>query len=130
MLDGFGVSHVSRDSKDVALADVTNIEVRLDGAFCWFVAAEDLAEFERNLIRERTQAGLAAARARGRKGGRPKSLDTKKRKMAVKLYREGNHGKSLRRRDGRGLCTSVRVTAWFLERTNLLRPDRPQQFRP
>ena len=31
-----------------------------------------LAEFERNLIRERTQAGLAAARARGRKGGRPK----------------------------------------------------------
>ena len=38
-----------------------------------------LAEFERNLIRERTQAGLAAARARGRKGGRPKSLDKKKR---------------------------------------------------
>jgi DNA invertase Pin-like site-specific DNA recombinase len=30
-----------------------------------------LAEFERNLIRERTQAGLQAARARGRKGGRP-----------------------------------------------------------
>ena len=29
-----------------------------------------LAEFERNLIRERTNAGLAAARARGRKGGR------------------------------------------------------------
>lgn len=34
-----------------------------------------LAEFERNLIRERTNAGLAAARARGRKGGRPKGLD-------------------------------------------------------
>jgi hypothetical protein len=30
-----------------------------------------LAEFERNLIRERTVAGLKAARARGRKGGRP-----------------------------------------------------------
>ncbi len=30
-----------------------------------------LAEFERDLIRERTQAGLAAARARGRRGGRP-----------------------------------------------------------
>ncbi len=30
-----------------------------------------LAEFERNLIQERTTAGLAAARARGRKGGRP-----------------------------------------------------------
>jgi DNA invertase Pin-like site-specific DNA recombinase len=33
-----------------------------------------LAEFERNLIRERTQAGLIAARARGRLGGRPKAL--------------------------------------------------------
>ena len=31
-----------------------------------------LAEFERSLIRERTRAGLAAARARGRKGGRPR----------------------------------------------------------
>jgi len=47
-----------------------------------------LAEFERNLIQERTRAGLIAARARGRKGGRPKSLDEKKRKLAVRLYRE------------------------------------------
>ena len=37
-----------------------------------------LAEFERDIIRERTQAGLNAARARGRKGGRPKSLTGKK----------------------------------------------------
>lgn len=50
-----------------------------------------LAEFERNLIRERTQAGLTAARARGRKGGRPKRLDDKKRKLAIRLYREGKH---------------------------------------
>jgi DNA invertase Pin-like site-specific DNA recombinase len=34
-----------------------------------------LAEFERGLIRERTQAGLAAARARGRAGGRKPKLD-------------------------------------------------------
>jgi len=47
-----------------------------------------LAEFERNLIRERTQAGLAAARARGRLGGRPKSLDQDKRQLAVQLYQE------------------------------------------
>ena len=46
-----------------------------------------LAEFERNLIRERTQAGLAAARARGRQGGRPKALDSDKRQVAVELYR-------------------------------------------
>ena len=36
-----------------------------------------LAEFERNLIRERTLAGLKAARARGRNGGRPRKLKTK-----------------------------------------------------
>src|SRR2546421_5115845 len=35
-----------------------------------------LAEFERDLIRERTNAGLAAARARGRVGGRPRKLQT------------------------------------------------------
>ena len=50
-----------------------------------------LAEFERNLIRERTQAGLIAARARGRKGGRPKALNLDKQALAVKLYDEKNH---------------------------------------
>jgi len=47
-----------------------------------------LAEFERGLIRERTKAGLAAARARGKKGGRPKALDKKQRKLVVRLYNE------------------------------------------
>jgi DNA invertase Pin-like site-specific DNA recombinase len=47
-----------------------------------------LAEFERDLIRERTNAGLAAARARGRKGGRPKGVDEKKRKAALALKRD------------------------------------------
>ena len=47
-----------------------------------------LAEFERNLVRERTQAGLAAARARGRLGGRRKSLNVEDRKIAVDLYNE------------------------------------------
>jgi DNA invertase Pin-like site-specific DNA recombinase len=50
-----------------------------------------LAEFERNPIRERTQAGLKAARARGRLGGRPKALEPAKRKLVVKLYVEGQH---------------------------------------
>ena len=36
-----------------------------------------LAEFERSVIKERTTAGLAAARARGRKGGRPRALSEK-----------------------------------------------------
>ena len=50
-----------------------------------------LAEFERNLIRERTKAGLEAARARGRMGGRPKSLDENKVQLAYKLYNEKQH---------------------------------------
>lgn len=49
-----------------------------------------LAEFERDLIRERTNAGLAAARARGRTGGRPKALaDPKQLALARRLYQDG-----------------------------------------
>jgi DNA invertase Pin-like site-specific DNA recombinase len=42
-----------------------------------------LAEFERDLIIERTRAGLAAARARGRKGGRPRKMDAATLRMAM-----------------------------------------------
>jgi DNA invertase Pin-like site-specific DNA recombinase len=44
------------------------------------------AELERNLIRERTRAGLASARQRGRRGGRPKAIDAETFAMAVQLY--------------------------------------------
>ena len=50
-----------------------------------------LAEFERNLIRERTQAGLAAARARGRQGGRPEKLSKQQQQMALDLYHRKAH---------------------------------------
>lgn len=51
-----------------------------------------IAEFEREIIRERTNAGLASARARGRKGGRPRGLspDAKiKAAAATTLYKQG-----------------------------------------
>lgn len=48
-----------------------------------------IAEFERSLIQERTMAGLKAARARGRKGGRPKLMDQKKAGIASALYADG-----------------------------------------
>lgn len=51
-----------------------------------------LAEFERDLLRERTQAGLVAARARGRRGGRPKGLSKQAEATAIaaeSLYRDG-----------------------------------------
>lgn len=44
------------------------------------------AEFERNLIQERTMTGLSAARARGRMGGRPKQLSADKQQLAIQLY--------------------------------------------
>lgn len=47
-----------------------------------------IAEFERDLIRERTQAGLQAARARGRNGGRPPKLDAKAIRDVQAMYRE------------------------------------------
>ena len=52
-----------------------------------------LAEFERELIRERTQAGLTSARARGRKGGRPKGMTQaaiEKATIAEALYKNGS----------------------------------------
>jgi DNA invertase Pin-like site-specific DNA recombinase len=51
-----------------------------------------LAEFERDLIRERTNAGLAAARARGRVGGRPRKLKTNgKVALAQRMFAEQSH---------------------------------------
>jgi len=47
-----------------------------------------VAEFERDVIRERTMAGLEAARARGRKGGRKRIMDRKKIALASKLMRD------------------------------------------
>ncbi len=63
-----------------------NIDTTTSGGKLIFHIFWALAEFERDIIRERTQAGLAAARARGRKGGRPKSLTGKKVTMAQALY--------------------------------------------
>ena len=48
-----------------------------------------MAEYERNLTRERTMAGLASARARGRKGGRPKQLDEGQVRVAIALANAG-----------------------------------------
>lgn len=47
-----------------------------------------LAEFERSIIRERTSAGLAAARARGKVGGRPRALDDTDLSVAKTLLKE------------------------------------------
>lgn len=50
-----------------------------------------LAEFESSLIRERTVAGLTAAKKRGKIGGRPNILDEKKKNILIKLYEKKNY---------------------------------------
>ncbi|BBL36015.1 DNA-invertase hin (plasmid) [Nitrosomonas stercoris] len=68
-----------------------NIDTTSSGGRLVFHLFGALAEFERSLIRERTQAGLLAARARGRMGGRPKRLDPTKRALALRLHHERSH---------------------------------------
>ena len=62
-----------------------NIETSTNNGRLVFNIFASLAEFERNLIRERTMAGLSAARARGSKGGRPVA-DKSKVNAALQLY--------------------------------------------
>jgi DNA invertase Pin-like site-specific DNA recombinase len=71
-----------------------NIDTTTSGGKLVFHIFGALAEFERDIIRERTQAELQAARARGRKGGRPKAkaLNTaKKIILAQSLYNDKNN---------------------------------------
>ena len=63
-----------------------NADFRLVDSLMIFLLFDALAEFERDIIRERAQAGLTAARARGRKGDRPKTLTGRKAAIAQELY--------------------------------------------
>src|SRR5262249_10777231 len=67
-----------------------NMDTTTSGGKLIFHIFGALAEFEREVIKERTNAGLQAARARGRLGGRPRieALDPKKVALAQKLYAE------------------------------------------
>src|ERR687895_568575 len=74
-------------SRNIGFKSLTeNIDTTTSGGKLIFHIFGALVEFERNLIRERTQAGLTAARARGRKGGRPKVLTAKQLGIALDLY--------------------------------------------
>jgi DNA invertase Pin-like site-specific DNA recombinase len=81
-LDGRGVGFVSLTE---------SIDTTTPGGRLIFHIFGALAEFERDLIRERTMAGLAAARARGRKGGRPTVWTPEKLRIARQMYESRQH---------------------------------------
>lgn len=68
-----------------------NIDTTSPGGRLIFHVFGALAEFEREIIRERTNAGLSAARSRGKKGGRPRAMDDKKIIMARALFNDKNN---------------------------------------
>ena len=66
-----------------------NIDTTSSSGKLIFHIFSSLAEFERDLLKERTEAGLKAARARGRTGGRPPRLNSRQIKRIIELYKEG-----------------------------------------
>ena len=76
-------------SRGIGLRSVTEaIDTTTSGGRLIFHIFAALAEFERAVIRERTLAGLAAARVRGRKGGRPPALAAKDLAAAKAMLRD------------------------------------------
>lgn len=67
-----------------------NIDTSTPTGRFFFRMMASLAELERDIISERTKAGLQSARARGRKGGRPK-VPKKSLETALKMYHSKNH---------------------------------------
>lgn len=65
-----------------------NIDTTTSGGKLIFHMFSALAEFERDLIQERTQAGLKAARISGKMGGRPSLLDTRQINRMIEMYDE------------------------------------------
>ena len=92
---GRSLPHLVETVRDLADKEIgfkslqENIDTTTPGGKLIFHIFASLAEFERDLIRERTNAGLSAARARGRKGGRPKGVtDPNKQKAALALKKD------------------------------------------
>jgi DNA invertase Pin-like site-specific DNA recombinase len=82
----------SLNNRGIGFKSITeSIDTTTSGGKLIFHIFGALAEFERDIIRERTHAGLTAARARGRLGGRPKALNPKKAQQAQTLYNDKKH---------------------------------------
>ena len=87
------------NKRNIGLLSITDmIDTTTPQGRLFFNISASLAEFEKDLIRERTQAGLEAARARGRKGGRRRGMSKEAEQKAIlaeSYYREGKMGVGL-----------------------------------
>ena len=92
-----------------------SIDTTTSGGKLIFHVFGALAEFEREIIRDRTRAGLTSARKRGRLGGRPKSLTKRQIVMAPKLLADPNN-------NVQEICDQFKVSRSTLYRACL--PDK------
>jgi len=91
------------EARGVGFKSLTeSIDTTTSGGRLIFHIFGALAEFERNLIRERTKAGLEAARALGRKGGRPYILSEKELNLVKTLHADPKNSPKRRPR-----CTAT-----------------------
>ena len=78
-------------TRDVAFMSLReSIDTTTAGGRLVFHVFGALAEFEREVISERTKAGLAAAKSRGRCGGRPRAMDEEKVRLARTLHQDSS----------------------------------------
>ena len=95
--------------KGVGFRSITeSIDTTTTGGKLVFHIFAAIAEFERDLIVERTTAGLKAARARGRVGGRPKALSEAKARQAQGMYDDGERVTDIAETLGVGVATVYR----------------------
>jgi DNA invertase Pin-like site-specific DNA recombinase len=97
----------ARDIGFVSLQE--SIDTTTSGGKLVFHVFGALAEFERELIRERTRAGLKAARSRGKLGGRPKKLSNKQIEIGQKLMKDPSN--SIRE-----ICATLKISRATLYR--------------
>jgi DNA invertase Pin-like site-specific DNA recombinase len=112
---GRSLSHLIESIRDLSERGIGfwSLQERIDtttsGGKLIFHVFGALAEFERDIIRDRTNAGLAAARQRGRRGGRPRALDSKKMALVRSLYADpGNKP--------REICEALKISRATLYR--------------
>jgi DNA invertase Pin-like site-specific DNA recombinase len=90
----------------VSLSDSIDTTTAAGKAMFGMIAV--FAEFERNLIRERTKAGLEAARKKGHKGGRPPLTQSQKNQI-IKLFEAGERANDIAKEYGIGRSTVYKV---------------------